>query len=616
MNPLDFLLRHAPFDRLSDAGRRRVDRALEITWAQAGDAIGDGDGYLWVLRKGRVRLELGGLRVAELGPGEIFGLTSLAEGGDADGAGADPRFAVTAERDCLLYRLPAGIVRALAEDEPSFGRYFFDRLAARLRSLADAQSVTFTSDLGARVGDLARRRPVTLGLDADPTLRDAARTMEREAVSSVLLTGAADPTNAADEMGEPVGIVTDRDLRRAVAEGRGPETPVADVMTTPVERTDPDVPGAEALLRLLRSGRHHLVLAGDDGRATGVVTHSDLLRRHLQSPAALLEWIRAAETPVDLAGYDERVAATVETLHGSGVEATDAGRIVAALGDAVASRLLELAEAELGPPPAEYAWIVFGSEGRQEQSFLTDQDNALVHGEMADDGYFAELAESVVGGLVTAGFPPCEGGFMATEWRLPLGEWEARFRRWIDEPEPENLLRVANLFDWRVVLGGLDLEPLEQVVREGRRTRRFLGQLARASMEKRPPLGILRRIQEEEGGVDLKAGALMPISGLARLFALEAGKRRGSTLRRLRRAARAGTVSEEGAELLVEAFRFAFGLRLRHQLQERREGREITNRVRLDELTPGERRHLKEAFVEIDRVQRATEQRFETGLLG
>jgi CBS domain-containing protein len=205
---------------------------------------------------------------------------------------------------------------------------------------------------------------------------------------------------------------------------------------------------------------------------------------------------------------------------------------------------------------------------------------------------------------------------MATRWCLPLAEWQQRFTDWIEEPEPENLMRVANFFDWRSVSGTLDLEPLEVIVRGAHRRKLFIGQLARASMRKRPPLGLLHRIVEEEGGVDLKSGALMPISGLARLFALEAGQRSGSTLRRLERAARSEVISDEGAEVLTEAFRFAFTLRLRAQLEQRRSGRPLSNHVALDDLSAGERRHLKEAFLAIRRMQEATEQRLVTGPLG
>lgn len=616
MDPLDFLVDHAPFEALSAAGRERVAVALEITWARGGEAIIQRDGanaYLYTVRQGHVRLELDGQRVVELGPGEIFGLTSLVEGDEP------PRLDVTADSDCLLYRLHRDTVRNLCDREPAFARFFLDRLAERLRRLTESQAVALTSDLGRRVGDLVRRQPMTLQLrdDADAdgpvTVGDVARAMDVARVSSLLL--------LQDGEAKPAGIVTDRDLRRALARGLGVDTLVRDIMTSPVDWLDVATPGAEALLHLLRSGRHHLVLE-DGGRLHGVVTQSDLLRHHLESPAALLETIQAAPDAGTLAGYADRVAVMVETLHTSGVEAVDIGRVVAALNDALSSHLLTLAEtaltAELGPPPCDHAWIVFGSEGRQEQSFLTDQDNALIYADDTDAAraWFERLAKRGVDSLLTVGFPPCKGGFMATNWCLPCDAWGRRFASWIEEPEPENLMRVVNFFDWRSVHGGLDLEPLEDIVRHARERKLFIGQLARASMQKRPPLGLLHRIVEDEGGVDLKSGALMPVSGLARLFALEAGLRNGSTLHRLRRAARHGVVSEDGVEVLSEAFRFAFALRLRHQLVDRRAGREISNHIDLDQLTADERRHLRETFMAIDRLQKATEQRLDTGHLG
>ncbi len=438
--------------------------------------------------------------------------------------------------------------------------------------------------------------------------------MDEARVSSVLL--------REDGSELPVGIVTDRDLRsRVLARGLGGDVPARRIMTTPVECLDAASPGAEALLHLLHSGRHHLVLE-DDGRLVGVVTYSDLLRGHLQSPAALLESIAAATSAEDLADYAERIAAKVETLHGSGVEATDVGRVVAACNDALASRLLVLAEAELekmsGPPPCTYAWVVLGSEGRQEQSFLTDQDNALIYADDSQDAqiYFKDLARRVVDGLLTAGFPPCPGGYMATNWCLSRDRWIRHFASWIDEPEPASLMQAMSFFDWRRVAGDLDLEPAEDVVRQAGDNRLLVAQLARASMRKRPPLGLLRRIITDGGRVDLKSGALMPIAGLARLFALEAGEREGSTLRRLERATRAGTVSEQAAESLADAFRFAFSLRMRVQLADRRTGRPLTHLVALDRLSDGERRDLRQAFVKIDRIQKATELRLGTGPLG
>jgi len=610
MDPIEFLGEHAPFSDLTAKGRAELARHLEITYARASDRVLDREGvnvYLHAIRKGAVRLELDGQQVDEIGPGEIFGLTAL--------SGIDtPSLDAVAVQDCLFYRFHRDAVRALFSSEPAFAAFFLSGLSARLRALTDGSPVPIAGDLGVPIGELIARPPVAIARAA--SVGDAARVMDRERVSSVLVVeGEAPPAGSPVR---PIGILTDRDLRaRVLAAGRGPETPVAEVMTHPVETVDAALPTSEAILMLLRRHIHHLPIARD-GEVIGLVANTDLLRHHRHGPVALLKRIEKARDADALSRYADDVAAMVESLDRGGLEAAEIGRVVAALNDALVSRLLGFAQIELGPAPCPFAWIVFGSEGRQEQSFLTDQDNALIYAveTPAARDYFPRLAELGVEALIKVGFPPCAGGFMATNWCRPIVEWRSMFDDWIASPEPTALMKAANFFDFRTVFGGLDLETLEEPLRESGRHRLFIAHLARAAMEMRPPLGLLNRIREKPEGIDLKAGALMPIVGLARVFALEAGERSGSTLRRLRSAQRARVLSEDGCELLTEAFRFVFALRLRTQLAARRAGESIDNLVRLDELSPSEGRHLKEAFIAVHDMQRATAQRLGVDRLG
>jgi CBS domain-containing protein len=609
VDPIEFLAGHAPFNELSAAGRAELARGLEMTFVRAGEKLfgrEDVNLHLYTVRKGSVRLLLDGQPVDHIGPGEVFGLTAV--------AGEDhPSFDAVADSDTLLFRCHRDTIRVLFPSEPRFAAFFLENLSARLHALIEGSPVAFAGDLRVPVADLVDRPPVLLPVYA--TVGDAARRMNRERVSSVLL---VPHEPAPGEPVVPVGILTDRDLRgRVLAAGLGPETPVRDVLSAPLDTIDAALPTSEAILHLLRRGVHHLPVTRD-GTVIGVVTHSDLLRHHQHGPGALLKKIEKARSAEALGGYADDVAAMVDTLDRSRLDAGEIGRLVAALNDALVGRLLVRAERDLGPVPCPYAWIVFGSEGRQEQSFLTDQDNALIYegGDESVAGYFRALAERVVGDLVRVGFPPCAGGFMASQWCDPLPVWRERFASWIQRPEPEALMKVANFFDFRAVHGALALAALEEVIAAAPEQRLFIAHLARAAMEMRPPLGLLHRIREAPEGVDLKAGALMPVVGLARVFALEAGEREGSTLRRLRSAERAGIVSRDGAEVLAEAFRFAFALRLRTQLAGRRAGAPIDNRVHLDALSPGERRHLKESFLAIRRMQSATEDRLAVARLG
>ena len=124
---------------------------------------------------------------------------------------------------------------------------------------------------------------------------------------------------------------------------------------------------------------------------------------------------------------------------------------MARLNDALVRRILQWAEADLGPPPAPYAWLVFGSEGRMEQTLLTDQDNALAY---ADEGaarqdWYESLALRVNTDLETAGFPRCPGGRMARRWNRTMSGWRAEIAECV-EARPHD---AAIFFDLRAVGG-------------------------------------------------------------------------------------------------------------------------------------------------------------------
>ncbi len=178
--------------------------------------------------------------------------------------------------------------------------------------------------------------------------------------------------------GEPPGILTDRDLRtRVLAEGRGAGTPVAEVASRPVRTLDAGATLFEALVFMLEQGVHHVPLTAA-GAITGIVTDTDLLRFSVKTPLYLLRNVERLSAPDDLSRYGAELASMVEAMTWGGLQAAQVGPVVSRLNDALVARLVRLAEEELGPPPAAYAWMVFGSEGRMEQTLLTDQDNALV----------------------------------------------------------------------------------------------------------------------------------------------------------------------------------------------------------------------------------------------
>ncbi len=458
-------------------------------------------------------------------------------------------------------------------------------------AMQNQSSSQFDAALTQRLRSLIKAAPVFIAADA--SVGDAARAMQRARIGSVLVAT------------EPPGIVTDRDLRgRVLAANLGPETPVMQVMTRPLKTIESDRLAFSALRLMVDENVHHLPVV-EEGKIVGVISSTDLLFDQTQNPVYLRGVIDSLDEHATLDSYAVTIGDLANTLFQSGLDALQIAQIISSLNDALVKRLVQLAERKMGPAPAPFAWIVFGSEGRLEQTLLTDQDNALVFDESKEgQGYFQALSKRVVDGLIEAGFPPCAGGFMATNWCQPLAEWRELFAKWIRLPEPVALLDAAIFFDFRTVVGKLSLESLEEIISGAREQRRFLAHMLNGAVAFRPPLGFFNRLRTDDGKIDIKMAGIAPIVSLARVAALATGSRERSTLERLSVAGLAdGVLDPESVRSLREIFPFFLRLRLRAQLAERKNHDRIDNRIDPALLSPFERRHLKDALVIIKRIQ-------------
>lgn len=591
---INFIRAQPPFNYLSKAELQRIEQALETFELPIGTHIlvynGPPSRYLYLIRKGAVRLVSEGQVIQILAQGDLFGYSSMLHK-------IASSYDVVAEEDILLYCIPEEIFHELV-DNAAFARYFLKNLSERLHHSTRVITTHLMGNLSTLIGDINFSPPVVVTPTA--TVAEAAGAMRKAWVDAALVTD------------EPVGIITNRDfLGRVLAQELGPETSVLEIMSKPVKTFSVDTPVYLALLYMLEHNVHHLALA-KEGSIVGLVTADTLLRHQTKNPLYLLRQLEHSEDPdKTLAKYALDIAHTVETLHKVGLDVAQIGLMIASFNSALVRKLLKLAEEELGPPSTPYAWIVFGSEGRMEQLLLTDQDSALVYKEDTTQArdYFKTLAERVVSGLIHAGIPPCPGGYMATNWCKPLDEWLQLFRSWISNPEPQALLKASVFFDFRSVYGELSLDPLEQLLYSTGEEGFFQMHMAKTALEFRPPLRFFRRIRDEAGQVDLKKGGIAPIVNMSRFFALEAGMRKRSTLERLAAAAAAGKLSHEGAETLAEIYRFLLNIRLKAQLAEIKAGKAPDNMITLQSLSAWENRRLREAFIRIREMQDSISQR-------
>lgn len=458
-----------------------------------------------------------------------------------------------------------------------------------------------------RVGDLVSRRPVEV--EADLPIRDAARAMLREGVGSLLVSRAP---------GDILGIVTDKDLRKAVALGRDLESGVKTIMSSPVASIAGHEACFDALLKMMAHKVHHLAVTGPDGVA-GMVTTHDILLVHGTSPLSLFREIQSQNDFAGLYPLLAKAPRVIRALLDNGARAGHITRLITVVNDHILHKIIELVHREIGPPPTSYCWISMGSEGRREQTIATDQDNALVYADSPDEPvrraaevFFQAMAERVVGHLEKAGFPRCKGDMMASNpaWRKSLAAWKDTFDAWIAVPEPMEVLHSTIFFDFRGVAGhmGLADDLRAHVARRAAASGIFLRFLAADCQVTRAPLTFFRGFAVEKSGehkytLDLKKRGLVPFQDFARVLALAHGVMETGTLERVETLARQGHIPTNLGREVAQAFEFLLSVKLDHQLSQVERGLPPDTHIDPRALSDMDKGTLRDAFGVIGSMQ-------------
>lgn len=609
-----FLSEHEPFASLPDEELDSLPGLMSMIYVRRGETIitaGETIDTLYVIRSGAVDvLDKQDVLLDRRGTGRFFGHSAIV----APGESGPSNYSMIAVEDSLLLTLPREEVRGLISRNPEVRRYFAG-VSERIRAAAERLSVRSGSDaLRTSIADLIDGDPVSV--PATATVREAAQLMRDHSISCLPVID-----ELPDGGHDLVGILTDRDLRvRVVAEDLDVSVPVAEIMThDPVDIGD-DSTAFEAMLMMSGRDVHHLPVTGDDADSgddvVGVISASDIMRALRNDPIYLTADLAKATDTTQMHDIIEDTAEMTTGFLERGASASEVSEILTVAYDALARRLLTLAEEELGPAPVPYAFIVIGSQARRAVGFASDQDNGLVlhnsydpdvHGE-----YFAELGRRVCTGLAEAGQVLCPGDMMAMNptWRMTVDEWKDSFHRWITAPKPEALLNSQTFFDIRPVFGTRELadDVHRYSVRAARGSSRFHARLAALVARRETPLGIFRGLVVQRGGdyantLDIKAGGTAPIVQIARFYALISGVRAVTTPHRLAQAAAAGALTHRSARDLTEAFSFLKGLSLRHQASQLRNGGPANYRIDPDTLGKLDRENLRDAFGIIKGVQ-------------
>ncbi|MBK7632074.1 MAG: PAS domain-containing protein [Ignavibacteriales bacterium] len=391
---------------------------------------------------------------------------------------------------------------------------------------------------------------------------EAIKIMAREKSETILLTKDSE---------KEIGIVTLTDLKnRLLSNEADLNLPVLNYMSSPLISINHLSSIYNALVCLSEKNVHHLLVKNEESHIVGIINSGELQKAfHL----TYLFFIRKIQDAESISEINSALAQAMHIVYGLIKEcrsASEITRMTTVIADAVLKSLIQLIIKDIGEPPVSFAFITLGSEGREEQTLSTDQDNAIVFDECEVEilnsvqNYFLKFGQKVSEGLDTIGFRYCRGNVMAKnpQWCQPLSVWKNYFTEWITKAEPKDLLDIKIFFDLRFVYGNNTLiEDLQKHINHiTSSSSSFFIYMADSILQTHIPEGA----NKLKTVFDIKS-LMLPIVDLARLYSLKHQIKISNTLKRLELIHKKNIISHSGYTNILQAYNFLLQLRFKHQ---------------------------------------------------
>lgn len=458
--------------------------------------------------------------------------------------------------------------------------------------------------------------------DADTPIYQAAKHMADNRVSCLFIR---------DEKQDIIGYATDITLRdNVIAPCVDPHTPIVEVMDNPIVSISHQAYLYEAVLMMFSTKTRYL-LVEKDGRYVGFLSRNRILSEQGQSPLVFIQSVKLSETIDELRQKWDYVPEIIKQLLGRGINAEITNQVITTIADTIAIKVIERVIREMGEPPAKFVFMVTGSEGRKEQTLKTDQDNAIIYEDKANEQreavreYFLTFAGKVSDYLDQIGFSYCKGGYMASnpEWTHSLSHWKRNYKKWIEESVPENAIKFSTFFDCRFLYGEKGIiDELKHFLEEElqKPNERFFAFTAKNALQYEPPLTFFKNIKTETIGktevFNIK-NAMTPIVDLVRVYALKRRIYNENTGERLKKLMELEVFTPQQYQELYQSYYYLMAMRLENQANQILvEKTEPNNYIQINTLTKIEKATLKEIFKTINNFQMGIKMRFTNNILG
>ncbi|MDO9275950.1 MAG: DUF294 nucleotidyltransferase-like domain-containing protein [Lutibacter sp.] len=616
----DFLKNFPPFDVLEKEQLFKIASNVKVTYVEKDNFVFKQEEnpheYFYVVKDGAIGLyrdmDNDQILVDICDEGDIFGLRPLIQNDFY-------LMSAKATEESVLYAVSVEILKEIIQTNEKVKKFLIASFSSNIKTpyakgtngqlfanieMLHTSNSNFTEIQSAEFS----KNPVTTLKTS--TIKEAAQIMSDKRVGSILIV----------ENKNPVGIITDKDLRSKIATGLfSIDESVTAIMSSPVKTFKQKITVAEAQIAMIKNKITHLCITKDGTPKTelvGVLSEHDIVVLHGNNPSLLIKKVYRAKEVNTLKYVREKTSNLLLGYIEQNIPITFISQIISEINEAITIKAIELSLEEMDKqPPVKFGWLALGSQGRKEQLLMTDQDNALVFEDISPDKYmptkqyFLQLAKKVTEKLNVIGFEYCPADMMASNpnWCLSLTEWKNQFDTWIKTPTEDAIMMCTIFFDYDLVFGDKKLvNAMSDSIYESINSFEiFLNFLGRNALRNPSPIGFFRQFLVENDGAhkdqfDIKSRAIMPLVDAARLLILSHKvKDKNNTISRFKKLIKAEPKNEDLYLSCIDAFKILQQFRTNQGLKNKDSGRYVD----LKNLSKFEKLKLKGCFKPIKDVQ-------------
>tara|TARA_R110002049_G_scaffold205679_1_gene376177 strand:+ start:78 stop:1994 length:1917 start_codon:yes stop_codon:yes gene_type:complete len=622
----DFLKNYPPFNLLAAKKIAEIASEVKIIYLEKGKVLFNQNDknheHFYIVRNGGISMSKNSKNDKTLidvcDAGDIFGLRPLI-------SKENYLLDAIANEESIVYGIPIAIFEAVSEKSLKINKYLLTSFASTsFDPYTSEQNNNIFTDYIAK-DNLAESNLHSVNYTKKPlkctiksTIKEAAIKMSAQKIGCIVVV---------DDACLPIGIITNSDIKNKIATGLfSIDTSVKEIMSSPVITQSKNLTVLDAQLQMIKHKVGHVCITADgtsNSKLIGILTNHDVLASLGNNPTVILKEIKRAKRTREIREIRSKANLLLKSYLEQNIPLSHISKIISEINDGVTIRVIELSLKKMdSPPPVKFTWLALGSQGRKEQLLYTDQDNALIFEDIAQEKYaetkkyFLKLAGHITKSLHKIGYEYCPAEMMASnpEWCLSLSEWKNQFNDWIMNIDEKAILLSSIFFDFNAIYGDSNMsKELTKSIFESLNSMNLLCTfLAKEAVASPSPLGFFKQFLVEKNGdhkdfFNIKKRALMPLINAARLLMLSNNiSEINNTAQRFEKLAEIEPQNKELYQSCSYAFKALLKFKTKQGILHNDSGRII----QLESLSKEEKLKLKRCFKPIREIQEVLSVRY------